>query len=163
MCADLGNNEIMEDIGSSSAMDNANFIPRETPANRKQEDALAARLNARWGVEAERMHTLYQLDFALKRDGEVKAWAECKCRTHLFGHYPTYMFSLKKMRACRDYHRNSHLKAFLIVEFNDGDYWVDTQDIKDFEVKIGGRTDRGAGADIEPCIYFNVKYFKKFK
>lgn len=144
-------------------METASFIPRETKETLAQEDGLAERLNARWGVDAVRMHNLYQLDFALNRDGEIKAWAECKCRTHLFGYYPTYMFSLKKMRACRDYHINSHIKAFLIVEFVDGDYWLDTADIKDFEVKMGGRTDRNSKADIEPCVFFDINYFKKFK
>lgn len=144
-------------------METASFIPRETEETIRLEKLLAQRVEKAWNVKAEKIPSTYQLDYALQRDGVIKSWAELKCRTHAFGTYPTYMISLKKWNACREFHLGSHLKAFLVVGFTDGDYWMDTDVVKDFEVKMGGRSDRDWSVDREPCVFFSVSYFRKFK
>jgi hypothetical protein len=73
------------------------------------------------------------------------------------------MISLKKWKACREFQASSHLKAFLGVGFTDGDYWLDTANVTDFSVKMGGRSDRDWTVDREPCVFFNIEYFKEFK
>ena len=45
----------------------------------------------------------------------------------------------------------------------DGDYWMDTETVKDFKVHMGGRSDRNWTVDREPCVFFDVTNFSKFK
>jgi hypothetical protein len=111
----------------------------------------------------EKLPTTYSLDYAIKKGEEVKGFIELKCRTHVYGTFDTYMISLKKWKACREFQASSHLKAFLGVGFTDGDYWLDTANVTDFSVKMGGRSDRDWTVDREPCVFFNIEYFKEFK
>lgn len=144
-------------------METASFIPRETEDTIRLEKQLAGRVAKSWNIKVEKLPSTYSLDYALIRDGVVMSWAEMKCRTHTFETFPTYMISVKKWNACRVIHSSSNLKTFLVVGFTDGDYWVDTAMVKDFEVKMGGRSDRDWSVDREPCVFFDKQYFKKFK
>ena len=144
-------------------METASFIPRETEATKRQESHLKTRIEKYWKVKLEKLASTYSLDFAILRDGEVKSWIELKCRTHPFGTYSEYMISLKKWKACREFHASSHLKAFLGVGFTDGDYWLDTARVKDFRVEMGGRSDRDWTCDREPCVFFDINLFEKWK
>ena len=120
-------------------METASFIPRETEETLRAERQLKSRVEKAWKIKMEKMPSTYSLDYAILRDGGVVSWAELKCRSHVFGTYDTYMISLKKWNACRQLHSTSHLKSFLIVGFLDGDYWLDTETVKDFKVLSGGR------------------------
>ena len=144
-------------------METASFIPRETEETMRMENQLKSRVEKAWKVKMEKIPSTYSLDYAILRDGGVVSWAELKCRTHAFGTYDSYMISLKKWNACREFHATSHLKAFLIVGFTDGDYWMDTNVVKDFKVFMGGRSDRDWSVDREPCVFFDINNFSKFK
>ena len=43
-----------------------------------------------WNTSVVKLPRKYSIDFALLRDGEVKAWVEFKSRTNPIGKYPTY-------------------------------------------------------------------------
>jgi hypothetical protein len=144
-------------------MESDSFIPRENEDTLRREGQLRKRVEKSWKVKMEKLPSTYSLDFAIKRGEDVKSFAELKCRTNNYDTYPTYMISLKKWNACRELHATSNKKAFLVVGFLDGDYWVDTETVKDFEVKMGGRSDREWTVDREPCVFFNTSHFKKFK
>ena len=144
-------------------METASFIPRETEETKRNENQLRKRIEKAWKIKMEKMPSTYTLDYAILRNGEVCSWIELKCRDNAYETYDTYMISLKKWNACREFHRTSHLKAFLGVGFLDGDYWVDTASVKEFSVKMGGRSDRNWSVDREPCVYFDIKYLTKFR
>lgn len=144
-------------------METASFIPRENEDTLRAENQLRGRIEKSWNIKMEKLPTTYSLDYAIKKGEEVKGFIELKCRTHIYGTFDTYMISLKKWNACREIHATSHLKAFLGVGFTDGDYWLDTASVTDFSVKMGGRSDRDWTVDREPCVFFNIQYFKEFK
>ena len=146
-------------------MDTAKFIPRETPETLKNEKAFAERVEKYWNVELEKIPSTYSLDYAINRNNRVVSWIELKCRNNAFNAYPTYMISLNKWNACRNFQATSHLKAFLGVAFTDGDYWVDCSRVTDFFVKVGGMPidKRNWLCDREPCVYFDTKFFNKWK
>jgi hypothetical protein len=144
-------------------METASFIPRENEDTLRAENQLRGRIEKSWDIKMEKLPTTYSLDYAIKKGEEVKGFIELKCRTHVYGTFDTYMISLKKWKACREFQASSHLKAFLGVGFTDGDYWLDTANVTDFSVKMGGRSDRDWTVDREPCVFFNIEYFKEFK
>jgi hypothetical protein len=144
-------------------METASFIPRENEDTLRAENQLRGRIEKSWDIKMEKLPTTYSLDYAIKKGEEVKGFIELKCRTHVYGTFDTYMISLKKWKACREFQASSHLKAFLGVGFTDGDYWLDTANVTDFSVKMGGRSDRDWTVDREPCVFFNREYFKEFK
>jgi hypothetical protein len=73
------------------------------------------------------------------------------------------MISLKKWKACRELESSSHKNAFLIVGFTDAAYWLQTSSVKNFQLKMGGRSDRNWSVDREPCVFFSINYFKKLQ
>ena len=83
-------------------METASFIPRETDETKRNEDLFRKRIEKSWNVEMEHLSTAYSLDWAAKRDGDIAAFIEMKCRTNAFDKYPTYMIGLKKMECLSD-------------------------------------------------------------
>jgi len=145
-------------------MSQVNFVDGlENKDTLRLEGQFAARIEDRWNVKLQKIPSTYSLDYAIIRNGGVVSWIEVKCRTNSFLTYPTYMIALKKWNAMREFQSTSHLKAFLGVAFVDGDYWLDASQVKEIEVKMGGRTDRGLIKDIEPMVHFSTNYFTKFK
>lgn len=144
-------------------METASFIPRETDETKKNEDLFRNRLEKKWGIQMEHLSSAYSLDWSANRNGETVALIEMKCRTHAYGTYPTYMLGLKKWKACREYAASSHIPVFLAIGYTDGDYYVNEKDVKEFSVKMGGMCPhkRNWAVDREPCVYFDIKYFKK--
>ena len=139
------------------------YIPRESTEIQQAEQQLKLKVEIAWAAKLEKLPTTYSLDYAIKRDEEVYAWAELKCRNHAFGTHDTYMISLKKWKACRELEASSHKKAFLIVGFSDGAYWLQTTSVNIFQLKMGGRSDRNWSVDREPCVFFSLNYFKKLQ
>ena len=146
-------------------VDNRSFINKEDEKTIENELKLAERVESKWGAEFKKMHSTYALDFAIIKNGKIKAWAECKTRYHKYGTFFTYMMSLKKYRACRDYTIKTGLKSFFLVAYEDGDWFIDTrtiaQNIKKFTINIGGTEKRGLGIDYEPMIFVPLFLFKK--
>ena len=144
-------------------METQSFIPRETKDTLEKETAFKQRIEGYWKVELEKLSSAYSLDFAIVRKGKVASFIELKCRSNMWTKYPTYMISLKKWNMCRQFHASSNLKAFLGVSFTDGDFWLDTQQVRDFEVRMGGRSDRDWTVDREPMVHFSITNFKQWK
>jgi hypothetical protein len=144
-------------------METSSFIPRENKETLRMEGLLKNRVEGKWKVKMAKLPTNYSLDFSVIKDGRVIGLAEAKCRTVSFDTYPTYMISLKKWNAMRQFQASSNLKVLLIVGFTDGDYWVDISTVGEFSSKMGGRSDRDWTVDTEPCVYFKNKYFKELK
>ena len=141
-----------------------NFLPGiETDDHIKDHSALASRVEKYWGVELVKMETVSSLDYGIIKGETLTGWLELKCRTHSFGTFSEYMIELKKWNALRRYTATTNLKAFIGVGFTDGDFWVDVARITEFRVAPGGRTDRDWKRDTGSMVYFDIKYFKKWK
>ena len=127
------------------------------------QEKFASRVERYWGVKCTRMKDKSRLDYAIEKDGFLSAWIELKCRSHVFGTFPEYMIELKKWNALRDYTATTNLKAFIGVGFTDGDFWVNLDDISEWRVAYGGRTDRNCKKDVGSMVYFDIKFFKQWK
>lgn len=100
----------------------------------------------------------YPVDFALIDDrGEFNCWLEIKCRTNAIDAYPSYMVSLEKVRGMFDLARFTAIPTRLVVR------WEDCLGYLNFpcpyEIRMGGRKDRGDWQDVEPMAHFDVRSF----
>lgn len=129
--------------------------------NRKslqKEHALAQGLEKRWECKLKKLPIKYMLDYAAWKNRQISAWVELKCRTIPFEQYDEYMISLAKVMAAKELSRNTGLKSFLVVQWNNKTAFLQL-DNADYELRMGGRKDRSDPDDIEPCCYFQLKDF----
>lgn len=145
-------------------MQTENFFQKwETDDHIKDESALASRVEKYWGVELVKMKTVSSLDYGIIKGETLTGWLELKCRTHSFGTFSEYMIELKKWNALRRYITTTNLESFIGVRFTDGDFWVKLNDISEWRVAYGGRTDRNWKRDTGSMVYFDIKFFKQWK
>ena len=128
----------------------------ESGLDRANERAVADVLLERWRCSAVKLPISYELDYALVRDGTVRAWAEVKCRRNARDRYPTYMISLRKVLAGLAMAERTNLPFLLLVQWADALGWV-TPSARG--IQIGGRHDRGDSADVEPVIHIPIDTF----
>ena len=131
----------------------------ETGGQREAEARVARLVAGRMGYEAHPLPLRYPLDYAFTRDsGAVERWAEIKCRTVLSTAYPTYLLGLAKFLGLLSFQRDTNIPALLIVQWTDrvGVLRLPCQ----YQVRIGGRTDRADPQDSEPCAMIATRQFQ---
>lgn len=99
----------------------------------------------------------YGLDYSLIRGGEVRAFAEIKCRTNDVSRYDTYMMSLGKKMSAEALRSVTGLDCFLIVKWTDAVGYIKMN--TDSKVLIGGRVDRNDWQDTEPVVHYPIDSF----
>jgi transposase len=114
---------------------------RETSADRSNEMLTMNEVCGKWRCEAFKLPHFHSLDHALIRGRKVFALCEVKVRSSSWRKYQRVMIGLEKVLTARQIGRNSGLKTFLIVRWTDGVGFISFE--CDFDVEIGGRTDRG--------------------
>lgn len=128
----------------------------ETQQDLHNEGQVLARICAAWECEGTKLPLTYKVDYALTRHGEIKAWAEIKCRNT---EYPDMWVSLKKWMAGVRLSKTTGRPFVLVYCFKHKVYWKAVQD--DLPViRIGGRTDRSDWQDVEPMAVFSLKDFQ---
>lgn len=108
----------------------------------------------------------YCLDRAIVDGDEILAFCEVKVRTNRQFNYSTYLISLEKMRNMRLMARDTGVPSYLVIRWTDaiGYFEVNEQtDFTDFSLRLGGRTDRGDGADVEPVLHIPVGKFISYR
>lgn len=85
---------------------------------------------------------------------------EYKKRAHMFGSYPTVIIPEQKLRRCLSLAEEMGISFLYIVEFDDGVYACQPHD---YEVRLGGRTDRGDPNDIHKVAHINISQFREIK
>lgn len=117
----------------------------ETEHNLKMEMLTIAEIGTAWKCEPVKLPQYCQLDFALTREGKIKAFAEVKCRTFPRDRFKTSLIHLHKMMYARQVAFETGIPTFLIVRWTD---WIGACSFKvDFATTIGGRRDRGIERD----------------
>lgn len=104
----------------------------------------------RWNASVVKLPRRYSADFALLRNGDVKAWVEFKERKNPIGKYPTYTVSLFKYTNLLSLARDTGLPSFLIVEWKDCVGYAEIP--VDHQIIFSGRKDRGDWEDMEPMV-----------
>jgi hypothetical protein len=130
----------------------------ETPANKEREDALAR--EACWHLA---MHWVGFPQFAnfdklFMVGREPIQWVEIKGRDNEMRKYPTFMISMKKVKAGAALQKITKVPAYF------GIGWVDAIGLirvdSSHKIDLGGRVDRGDPDDIEGCAYYPIDNFE---
>lgn len=127
-----------------------------------REAAVMREVGDKLGLNVSKTPPLHSYDYAGEGlDGALEAVFEVKCRTNSRMRYPTYMLSLMKFAKLIDTSEATGKPAFLVVSWTDGIclFRVCRIDALLFDIKAGGRKDRGDPMDIEPCIFIPVDMF----
>tara|TARA_R110002012_G_scaffold313444_1_gene525048 strand:+ start:818 stop:1243 length:426 start_codon:yes stop_codon:yes gene_type:complete len=130
----------------------------ETVDDLRSEKNVIGYVSQCWNVASFKLPMSYKIDYAMYRNSLLIGFAEVKCRTHIFGTFPTYIISLAKVLEAKRLGRETNTTPILIVS------WTDKIGYMDFfshhQIKQGGRSDRNDWQDQEPMCHFDLKHFK---
>ena len=133
----------------------------ETEKDIRSEKDVAVLLKETHKLDCFKMPISYRIDWAVFTWGKLLGFMELKVRNVSRNQYPTLMLSLGKcVTGC-------NLAQFTNTAFWGAVKWTDSFGIcrvgQPFEnMGIGGRTDRGDAADIEPVVYLPITDFKDY-
>ena len=128
----------------------------ETRGDLYNEQRVAVML-AMHGYELYKLPTRYELDFAIydKRDGgSVCGFAEVKARRIKHDAYPSVMISLSKVLKAKQLTDTTGLPSYLIILYLNCLARLDFA--SEFEVRKGGRSDRGDPQDADVCAFYQI-------
>lgn len=100
----------------------------------------------------------YHVDFFATKDGKGVGWIEIKDRPKF--DYDTYMISAMKAVYAHQLAAATGLPVSLIVRLN-GVLFSYKFFAPEWELGVGGRTDRGDKMDVEPCVFIPLEKFKR--
>ena len=129
----------------------------ESEFDRSNERYIKDYLESNGKYTYEKSEPFAPIDGLLLRDGKHIANVEVKTRTNAKDKYPTYMISANKVGNILRVSRESKVIPLLIVKFTDGVFAVVLKD--GYELRQGGRQDRGDSYDMETCIYIPITEF----
>jgi len=112
-------------------------------------------------VNLSKLPRQYHLDYAMiSGDQELEGFLELKNRTNSKKAYSTYMISLSKLLKAKEYKQTLGVNTILAVRWNDADGCINLSELRDYQIKVGGRYDRGDWEDVEPVIHFDIALFE---
>ena len=136
----------------------------ETGEDLERERNVADAVASIWDCSFAKLPIKYGLDYAIRADKGVVAWAEVKCRNYAMsdiGRLGGYMLSLDKWMAAKSLSQSTGLPFLLIVNALDGLYYAKFQTFLAMRVDFMGRRDRNDWQDMEPCVLLDVKSFNR--
>lgn len=113
-----------------------------------------------WECQVTKMPDLYQLDFMIFKNNKPVAVAEYKRRFINREDYGTTMLPLNKYMKALEFNSMLGLKAFYIVEYNNGLYYTDITQKPQY-IQYDGRKDRKLVADRQPMAFYPVSELKQ--
>lgn len=132
----------------------------ETSADRQREDDVRRYISDNYACIYMKTAVLAGVDgYLYYPDQRLAAIVEIKCRKNAYNKYPTYMISANKWRNGLQLAKEKEVPFMLVVSFTDGVYVTKMKD--SYEIKQGGRYDRGDSMDVEDCIYIPMSDFRK--
>jgi len=131
----------------------------ETSADKMREQKVREYITACYNCSYEKTPALASVDgYLYHPDGALAALVEIKTRKNEYNKYPTYMLSAAKWKEGLAQAKQLNVPSLLVVSFVDGVFL--TQLKEDYEIRKGGRFDRGDPRDLEDCIYIPIDQFK---
>lgn len=100
----------------------------------------------------------YRLDIGVIQGGIITAFAEFKCRNIRMDLYDSFFISLSKLMILQDYVGRGFV-SHLVVGWTDYMGVFEPRVTDEFEIRPGGRTDRGDPADMEPMAHIPTTSF----
>lgn len=127
------------------------------------EENLRIYLENKYNLTLKRNKTLYKYDISVLKNGVITGLMELKDRNYKYGRYTTYIISLDKIKEGVTYTEYFGLPCTLVVRFTCGtilSYRINPEEIKNFTLTYGGRTDRNDPNDLEPLVNIPFELFK---
>lgn len=136
----------------------------ESPDDLEREVELASMVAPIWKCEFRKMPIQYKIDFALERNGLIRAFCEIKIRNYSMAQIDSmggYKLSLAKFLSGESLAKQTGLPFVLLIGTTDG-IWHRTRKTIDplpMAISMWGRGDRNDPQDYEPCIVIPTKEF----
>jgi hypothetical protein len=132
----------------------------ETAQDRQREDDVREYISNNYACTYIKSDRLAIVDgYLYSPDQDLIAVVEIKCRNNAHNKYPTYMISAVKWYNGLQLAKDRGVIFLLVVSFTDGVYVTKVKD--SYEIKRGGRYDRGDSKDIENCVYIPMSDFRE--
>ena len=136
----------------------------ETESTINSENQIAKYIEAVWKCFLRKLTLPYRIDFALEKDGAVRAWLEIKCRNYPSTRYPTLMISVLKWETGILHAQATRLPFIIAVKFSDGFKFYQYSAQHEVSFKWGGRIrDQRDTSDIEPVVHIPMELFKTLR
>lgn len=136
------------------------------PRNETVEDLLTEK-NAALYIEKEfdcditkLSERLYELDWAISREGKVCAFGEFKRRRFSRSKFQTLILSAAKWMKGIELARFYSVPFILFIQWDDGIFYLNSEEFQAHTLRLAGNH-RGQNGDIEPCVEIPVELFKK--
>lgn len=133
----------------------------ETDADRANERAVAADLEAAWSCRLVPLPPLCPVDYFAERDRALLALVEVKCRARPWADYPVVWLDFYKWALMRAEAHRLHTRPLLVVRCHDVTEWVDLDTVDDVTTTIDGRTDRGDPNDLDLIVCLPKRHFRE--
>jgi hypothetical protein len=133
----------------------------ESEEHLAREEAVAQRVMRAWCCES--LHHPFGeyscIDYAMSRDGEIKAYCEIRCRSHRMGTYPTLMFSKRKWEISNWIAAYDGVPYLLIVDFSGQLAYLKGDETTQYPVQFTGRNQMRDPYDKEECVMLPIDKF----
>lgn len=131
----------------------------ETDENREQEEKISTYLADKWGCEVAKMPPRYEVDRVFLKDGKPVAWVEIKRRKRTLMQFDTVWLGAHKAVMGVNLSKLSGLPFFYAIGCNDCVAYIKVEGV--YEMRFGGRKDRGDWQDMEPVLEIPSHTFTK--
>jgi hypothetical protein len=131
----------------------------ETHEDRANELLAASRISAVLNCSPRKLPKRYIVDYVFLKDNKPVAWAEVKCRTNPRNKYDHYMISVHKVLSGMEMAKKTGSVFAVVVMWTDCIGAISISSVDEYDIIIGGRTDRGDKEDVEPVFMIPVSEF----
>ena len=130
----------------------------ESKADLKREEAVINEFCKIYNLEKKKLPFTQKIDFALFRKNNIYGFVEVKCRVFDKDKYNTMFICLDKVQAARSLADITGMRVLLLVCWADVMGHIDFTE--DFEVQLGGRSDRNDVLDFGIVAHYPIDKFK---
>jgi len=130
----------------------------ENAADLRREEAVISEFCQIYNLDKKKLPYTQKIDFALYKRDRIYAFVEVKCRVFNKDKYETMFINLDKVQAARSLTEITGIRTLLLVCWADVMGHIDFTE--DFEVQLGGRTDRNDVLDFGIVAHFPIDKFK---
>ena len=130
----------------------------ESKDDLRREEAVISEFCQIYNLDKKKLPYTQKIDFALYKRDRIYAFVEVKCRVFNKDKYNTMFINLDKVQAARNLTEITGIRTLLLVCWADVMGHIDFTE--DFEVQLGGRTDRNDVLDFGIVAHFPIDKFK---
>ena len=136
----------------------------ETYSTLQNEAKIAGRIASEWECSPRKLTVPYRIDFALEKDGTIRAFLEVKCRNYPSTRYPTLMISVLKWETGILHTQATGLPFIIAIGFTDCIKYYRYNSEDEVSFTWGGRTRTARDeSDIEPVVHIPLALFRTLK